>query len=54
MTYFTCVGTGSSVMLLGAARGSDPEGRSWGPGPSESFFQASLDRGMIEYWLRCH
>ena len=52
MDYIPCTDVGSSVMLLGAASASDPVGRSWGPGPNESSWQASLGRDMIEGYLR--
>ena len=38
-----------SIILLGAAWGSDPGGISWEPGYSESHFQTSLGRGMLDY-----
>ena len=43
-----CTGTASSVMPLGAAWGSDPGSRSYGPGYRDSSYQASLGRGMID------
>ena len=50
-TSWTAIG--SSVMPLGAYWVSEPGGRSWGPGSSESSFQNYLGRGMLEYHLRC-
>ena len=44
--------SGSSFVPLGATWGSDPGGRYWVPGSSESSCQASLGRGMLEYLLR--
>ena len=54
MASIPCTDVGSSGMPLGATWGSDPGGRSWGPGSSESYFRASLGRGMLEDSLRCH
>ena len=54
MASITCTDTGSSVMLLGAAWGSDPGGRCWGFVSSKSSCQASLGRGMLEGLLICH
>ena len=52
MDYIPCTDVGSSVMLLGVASGSDPVGRSLGPGFNESSWQDSLGRDMIEDYLR--
>ena len=54
LAYITCTNIGSSVMPLGAAWKSDPGGRSWGPGSSESSCQESLGRGMLEDFLIWH
>ena len=43
-----CFDAGSSIVVLGAALGSYPGGRSWGPVSSKSSYQASLVRGMVE------
>ena len=51
MASIICNVTGSSVMPMGEARGSDPGGRSWGTGSRESY-QASLGSAMIEDSLR--
>ena len=48
MSFVTHVDTGSSVMPLGVAWILDPGGRSWLPGSSEFYLQASLGRGMLE------
>ena len=54
MASIPCTDTGSSVMLLGAAWGSDPGGRCWGFVSRKSSCQASLGRGMLEGLLICH
>ena len=48
MVSITCAEAVSSFMLLCETWGSDPEGKSWGPGSSESSCQAYLCRGMLE------
>ena len=53
MDHVTRVDTGSYVILLCAAWGSDPIGRSWGPGSSNSSCQASLGWVMLEDLLGC-
>ena len=54
MASVTCVDSSYSGILMGAAWVSDTEDISWGPGSSESSFQSSLGRGMLDYFLRCH
>ena len=54
LAYITRADTGYFVMPLGATWGSDPGGRSWVPGSSDSYCQDSLVRGMPEDSLRCH
>ena len=41
-------------MPLVATLGSDPGGNYWEPGSSESYFQDSLFRVVLEDLLRCH
>ena len=54
MASIPCAISGSSIILMGDTWGSDPGGRYWGPGSSESSCQASLGRGIIEDYLRWH
>ena len=49
-----CADTGFSVVPLGVTWGSDPRDRSLIPGSSESSFQSSMRRGILEDLLRCH
>ena len=53
MDSITCTDSGSSVMPLCAAWGSDPRGRSLGLGSRESSCQASMGRDMVEVLLIC-
>ena len=54
MASIPCTDVGSSVMPLGASWGSEPGGRSWGPGSIESSCQVSLGKDILEYLLRLH
>ena len=54
LASITCADSGSSVTPLNATQGSNPGGRSWGTGFSESSFLASLGRGMLDDSSRCH
>ena len=54
MNSIYCTDVDSSVMLLGAAWGSEPGGSYWVSGSNESFCQDSLGMGILEYLLRRH